>query len=107
MTQNKEIKKIDFLPILRNYIDTKLQIMRQKRLIRRLNKTLIEKFLTEYRNTIRTLSRNYIRGEKPDWINVYHLKCELLNLGVRKKVLDKIKQGIMKEEADIYVKHDN
>ena len=107
MTQNKEIKKIDILSILRNYITIKLQIIHQRRLLRELNKTLIEKFLTEYRNTIRTSSRDYIRGEKPDWIDVYHLKCELLNLGVHKKALDKIKQNIMKEEADIYVKHDN
>ena len=107
MTQIKEIKKMDFLSILRNYITVKLQIKRQRRLIRKLSKTLIEKFLTEYKNTIRTSSRDYIRGEKPDWINVYHLKCELLNLGIHKKVLDKIKHGIMKEETDIYVKRNN
>lgn len=103
MTQIKEIEKIDILSILRNYITKKLQLMQQRRLLKELEKTLKEKYLTEYKQAVRTSSRDYIRGEKSNWINVYHLKCGLLNLGIRVKVIDKIRNNIMREEADIYV----
>ena len=104
MTQIKEIKKIVFLSNPRNYITIKLQIMHQRRLLRKLSKTLKEKFLTEYRDTIRTSTRDYIRGgESKFGERVYPLKCELLNLGVHIKILDKIRNDIMREEANIYV----
>ena len=103
MTQIKEDKKIDFLSILRNYITEKLQLMQQRKQIRRLNKILKKKLLTEYKQPVRTSSRNYIRGGESKYgENVYPLRCELLNLGISIKTLDKIRNSIMKEEADIF-----
>ena len=104
MTQIKEIKKIDILSILRNYITKKLQLMQQRKQTRRLNKILKKKLLTEYKQAVRTSTRNYIRRyESKFGENVYPLKCELLNMGIPIRRLEKISNNIMKEEADIYV----